>query len=362
MPTGKDRDTLTQNSFLPLHIGDDRTPSAIGVPRISTSLDSPGLARSKPIAIELPTLRKINTAPAYTPPEPLSARGDLPGGYFPLHEDPNKRVHRPHPFHADAKTARHRSISLAAEQTSPDRDSATPIADVMSEPAASAKYPLLQAVQKSDSQSHTPVTSYVPSGANDKLSPLPVGKYYPSNYEKRRKDKDANKRANKHGGARPQTAAALASTAKSEPQVPTYTPEPTHNRPDSEAKRRLQQYQRDMVAQATLAASEVLGSVAKRGGSSALAAAGLHGVKLKQFGASLASKPTSPRLVPLGSPGPVTPMELGDTDASYLTRGLPGPDADREADEVARAIRDEAERKRKDGTGSPIVELGPISF
>jgi hypothetical protein len=35
--------------------------------------------RSRPIAIELPTIRKINTAPNYTPPEPLSARGDLPG-------------------------------------------------------------------------------------------------------------------------------------------------------------------------------------------------------------------------------------------------------------------------------------------
>lgn len=35
--------------------------------------------RSMPIAIDFPTIRKINTAPVYTPPEPLSARGDIPG-------------------------------------------------------------------------------------------------------------------------------------------------------------------------------------------------------------------------------------------------------------------------------------------
>lgn len=35
--------------------------------------------RSQPIAIELPAPKKISSAPVYTPPAPLSGRGDLPG-------------------------------------------------------------------------------------------------------------------------------------------------------------------------------------------------------------------------------------------------------------------------------------------
>ncbi|KAK2067349.1 hypothetical protein P8C59_001099 [Phyllachora maydis] len=57
-------------------------PSRHDWPDFSTS------PRSRPIAIELPPPRKPSTASVDTPPEPLSARGDVIGGYFPLHENP----------------------------------------------------------------------------------------------------------------------------------------------------------------------------------------------------------------------------------------------------------------------------------
>merc|ERR1711939_261884 len=53
-------------------------------------MGTPGRKRSQPIAIEPPSR---GTA-AYTP---LSARGDLPGGYFPNHEEITK-PYRSHPF------------------------------------------------------------------------------------------------------------------------------------------------------------------------------------------------------------------------------------------------------------------------
>jgi len=285
-------------------------------------------------------------------------------GYFPLHEDPGKRVHRPHPFHPDVKRGRQRSVSLVAEQMSPFQEGSTAIPVIMSDPAAQP--PLMDAINRANPRSNTPVTSYVPMGISD--NPLPIGKYYPSNYEQ--KDNtgsgggNSNNSRQKHSSLRPPSSTTLA-PAKSDSQVPKHKHD-SHNRSDSEAKRRLQQYQRDMVAQATLAAREVLGGAAKRGGSSSLAAAGLHGLPLKsmQLGGSIVHKPVSPRLLPLGSPGPVTPMDLEGGEASYLTRGrhVSGPDADRETEEVARAIRAEAERRRREGASSPVVELGPVTF
>jgi hypothetical protein len=47
------------------------TPSAPSTPR--------SRSHARPIAIDLPQLKRFTSAPARTPPEPLSARGDLPG-------------------------------------------------------------------------------------------------------------------------------------------------------------------------------------------------------------------------------------------------------------------------------------------
>lgn len=69
-----------------------------------------------------------------------------------------------------------------------------------------------------------------------------------------------------------------------------------------------------------------------------------------------ADKPTSPRLVPLGSPGPVTPLEL-EAEEGYLAagiRGNAGEDATQNSEElVARLIQEETARQRRIGSHSP---------
>ena len=53
------------------------------------------------------------------------------------------------------------------------------------------------------------------------------------------------------------------------------------------------------------------------------------------------TKPSSPKLAPLDSPGPVTPMDLEGADG-YLTAGMTSNDA---AAHVERLIREEAVRR-----------------
>ncbi|KAI1392201.1 uncharacterized protein F4822DRAFT_119105 [Hypoxylon trugodes] len=314
-------------------------------------------ARTRPIAIELPTTKKVNSAPVYTPPAPLSARGDLPGGYFPLHEDQN-RVYCPHPFQLDASKARLKSIERAGQSGSPDADRiisttaatgvipSTTLPITMAERSARLAPPPQNAssVPEStfDSGSNTPVASYMPTGTQD--SPLPMGKYYPSNYVKRKEEKRSRQQT------RPPTSNPIPPvSSKSETQVPTTRDSAMgHSRNESDAKRRLQQYQRDMIAQATLALN---------GGN--VNAATLNSLRTIGF-TSMSSKPSKPRLAPLGSPGPVTPMELeGSDEGGYL--GARGP-TDAQVEEIARAIRAEEDRKRREGATSPAVELGPSTF
>lgn len=57
-----------------------RSTGATNADEISVSGPTKAIStRSQPIAIELPPPKKVNSAPVYTPPAPLSARGDLPG-------------------------------------------------------------------------------------------------------------------------------------------------------------------------------------------------------------------------------------------------------------------------------------------
>jgi len=221
----------------------------------------------------------------------------------------------------------------------------------------STQYPLLDAIARAQDKTHTPVASYMPSGHHD--VPLPMGKYYPSNYESRTSTPGD-----------PVSARPAASKTLSPPQasgnmhlaIPKHST--AHFRSDSDAKRRLQQYQRDMVAQAALGAREVIGGA----GPKATAAASAYGVSLRniQLPTAKVHKPTSPRLAPLGSPGPVTPMDLEENggDGGYLTRGhvLSSPDAEREHDEVKRAMRADEERRRREGATSPAVEFGTVIF
>ncbi|KAI2781383.1 hypothetical protein F4815DRAFT_498781 [Daldinia loculata] len=310
-------------------------------------------ARAKPIAIELPTVKKVNSAPVYTPPAPLSARGDLPGGYFPLHEE-QARIYRPHPFQLDASQARMKSIERASQSDSPGPEKTTSAkASTGAFPSTTAPITMPERSTKLappnatsmpepsfDSRSHTPVASYMPTGTQD--SPLPMGKYYPSNYVKRKEEKRSQQ-------TRPPTSTPLPPMgSKSESLVPTTRDSSAlgHSRNESDAKRRLQQYQRDMIAQATLALN---------GGN--VNAAALS--SLRTIGFTTMPGPGKPRLAPLGSPGPVTPMELENAQDGYLgARGA----ADIQVEEIARAIRAEEERKRREGTTSPTVELGPSTF
>ncbi|KAK6956446.1 hypothetical protein Daesc_001724 [Daldinia eschscholtzii] len=312
-------------------------------------------AQTRPIAIELPTAKKVNSAPVYTPPAPLSARGDLPGGYFPLHED-QARVYRPHPFQIDASQARMKSIECASQFDFPGPDKATssraPTGAMYSSTAPKTTMPerstklappnaASMPEPSFDSRSNTPVASYMPTGTQD--SPLPMGKYYPSNYVKRKEEKRSRQQT------RPPTSTPLPPMgSKSESLVPTTRDSSSmgHSRNESDAKRRLQQYQRDMIAQATLALN---------GGN--VNAAALS--SLRTIGFTSVPGPGKPRLAPLGSPGPVTPMELEDSQDGYLGAGGA---ANVQVEEIARAMRAEEERKRREGTTSPTVELGPSTF
>ncbi|KAI2619702.1 hypothetical protein GGR54DRAFT_126132 [Hypoxylon sp. NC1633] len=348
-------DMTTQNPQHPRPEASPKLRSAIGNNDPSL-FDSPRSTpvRTRPIAIELPTTKKVNSAPVYTPPAPLSARGDLPGGYFPLHEDQN-RVYRPHPFQLDASKARIKSIERANQPDSPLTKTTTSTGEAMGAlpsttvpSTTTEKYTRLAPPNAAnlpesrlDSGSNTPVASYMPTGTQD--SPLPMGKYYPSNYVKRKEEKRSKQHSRPPTSIPPSTVG-----SESESQVPT-TRDPSatgHSRNDSDAKRRLQQYQRDMIAQATLALN--------RGNVNAATLS-----SLRTIGFTSMSKPSKPRLAPLGSPGPVTPMELEDSEDGYL--GARGP-ADAQIEEITRAIRAEEERKRREGATSPPVGLSPSTF
>ncbi|KAM7186544.1 hypothetical protein V8F33_011748 [Rhypophila sp. PSN 637] len=268
-------------------------------------------ATSQPIAIAPPAARQPTTAPAVvTPPEPLSARGDLPGGYFPFHEDPTSRVRQGHPFQVDTIQARRASIRQASIESGSTAKMSASINQVrkLGSVSKSPQFAFGRIPDAASSGSHTPVSSYLPIGANEGAA-LPMGKYYPSNYE--------NTSAYRQ---RPVTKSNLTASIKSEPQVPKYRREASHTRTGSDVKLRLLQYQRDMIAQATVAASALLEKNGANVDPKTLAAGSslkhinLGGTMLKTH------KPLSPRLAPLGSPGPVTPMELeGPGGDGYLT-------------------------------------------
>lgn len=76
----------------------------------------------------------------------------------------------------------------------------------------------------------------------------------------------------------------------------------------------------------------------------------------------LVPKPTSPRLLPMGSPdelsAAMTPLELGGAGEGYLgARSLAGPAEGRESEMVGRMIRMEEERRRREGQSSPVARV-----
>lgn len=213
-----------------------------------------------------------------------------------MHEDPKQRVHRPHPFSNETK-ARNPLVT--------DLDGTIRNRRPIDHPKTTGAM----------GTTNIPVTSYFPTGYQDNA--LPMGKYYPSNYESAHKQ-----------GSTP-SSASVASPA--DPRSPVLSGLSNPSQPagsDSEVRRKmqLQQYQRDMMAQASRAANEVLGSAEDKNVSSPRLGArgfkGFHGMDM-WFGGSSLHKPNAPRLHPLGSPGPVTPMELESSGSSYLDKGEP---------------------------------------
>lgn len=223
--------------------------------------------------------------------------------------------------------------------------------------------PALLAATRVDDEtlSNTPVASYLPSGAPDTL--LPMGKYYPTNYERRKRNKRQQQEQQllqeqdeaqqpQQTVSRSTALTSLSSSAKSDSQIPTRSTDVSRH--DSEVKRRLQQYQRDMIAQARLAANQVLGGASKTS-QIPPASVTLNGVPLRNlqhFGASGIHKPVSPRLLPLGSPGPVTPMDLEGGDGGYLDRGS----------RVEHSLLPEDARLLRQGASSPLVDTGSRRF
>jgi hypothetical protein len=255
---------------------------------------SPSPVSSRPIAIEAPKWKRIKSTETRTPPAPLSARGELPGGYFPLHEDPGARVHHPHPFHQDSKLARHKSISLAAESAP------------MHEPLSPQPVPATTtaAMPPTNTSHNMPIASYYPSGFHD--TPLPMGKYYPTNYEQRSQSRQSSSKSSFVG------------TPSSRPgSVHSQGPSASPEKPSAaEVQRRMEQYKRDMAMQTRM----VWMSAAKNSGKSTLAVPvqSPHFKDVRLL--SSTGKPLAPKLGPLGSPGPVTPIDLGG-DEGYLAKG-----------------------------------------
>ena len=197
-------------------------------------------------------------------------------GYFPLHED-KARVHRHHPFQQQ----------LDSRQPS-KKDNTT----MRSSYQGSSHVPTTSSVQ-----ANATISSYLPSGFPD--HPLPVGKYYPSNYEQR----------NSHLKQQHNyVSESMVSYSRS------HDPSASRFAPGADSRQRLEQYQRDMAAQAAMALD---GST--RGGSRH----NVKGLALPdiRYMSNTPPKPLAPRLIPLGSPGPVTPMELETKDGEYLNKG-----------------------------------------
>ncbi|KAM0425041.1 hypothetical protein ACHAPT_009842 [Fusarium lateritium] len=158
-------------------------------------------------------------------------------------------------------------------------------------------------------QGNTPVASYLAPGFHD--SPLPMGKYYPSNYENRNGSQT---------NMRPTLTGTLSSDIGPDSHGASRTT--TQSMHETELRRKLQQYQRDMIAQASMAANELLSSSAKPD-HKLDAGVSLSSLPLREsrFITPAPLKPRSPRLAPLGSPGPVTPMDLESLGGGdYLTR------------------------------------------
>ncbi|XMA18946.1 hypothetical protein WAI453_011737 [Rhynchosporium graminicola] len=125
---------------------------------------------------------------------------------------------------------------------------------------------------------------------------LPMGKYHPSNYKSPISTGSSTTTSTPRGSMPPSSL-----TIPAQPIRRGSKDRPVNERKSSEVKRKLQEYQRNMIAQARSAAP---------------ARATVDSAVVKDV------RPVihSPRLQPLGSPGPITPFVLEEADG-YIVAG-----------------------------------------
>jgi hypothetical protein len=196
-----------------------------------------------------------------TPTSPLTGREEKGGHYFPFDEGPSPAHHRKHstnPFQSRS-TLRRGQLKLPSKMRT--NHSPSP-----SSPVASTVRPTM--VIPSSPRSRVGKT-----GSPLQLPGLP--RFHPANY--------------------PSDSGSTENTPTSGVYRGNETPHMHSTGQYSEAQRQIHAYQREMLASAS------------------------QGVKRQAQNTS--NKPTSPRLVPLGSPGPITPLELGEEQGGYLVAG-----------------------------------------
>ncbi|OJD33226.1 uncharacterized protein BKCO1_3200011 [Diplodia corticola] len=123
----------------------------------------------------------------------------------------------------------------------------------------------------------------------------------------------------------PSSSSSAATTPSTNPNSPQPPPSPrSQQKQYSEAQQQLYMYQRELIANATR-------------------------------NMATGSKPASPRLNPLGSPGPVTPLELEGQGGDYLTAGAKsaGGLCDSRNDLVEKLLQDEVRRVGQMSPGRP---------
>lgn len=238
-------------------------------------------------------------------------------GYFPNHEEQTPALYKSHPFidnhyKSALPTSKLHAHGLFSNASS---DMSSPGSDTT--PRATTDQP---------SSSYQSSSTFSPSVAAPEALTIPRGKYHPSNYKITPPATVEN--------IRPPPSLKIPSISSPKAQKTHHS----HQAPDF--KRKLQQYQRSMAQQARAASNAPMAPPSS-------------------------IKPLSPRLLPLGSPGPITPLELEES-AGYLMAGARPTSnymmggslqSDRERELVGRMIRAEEESRRREGQSSPAARV-----
>jgi len=234
----------------------DGTITSSGI-RTNGPETTPPRKRSVPIAIELP---KRNTQ-SYTP---LTARGDLPGGYFPNHDV--EAECRPHGFGSSAM--HHVQSPFSPFNMSGFSSGASSIGDDTAPKFMMQMSPFA-----------APMSSTLPETLTK-----PMGKYHPANYRSTTNTEESIPTSVAYG--RPQ----MPPDNLTMPNLRTRKSSQGHKRDSSDVKKKLKQYQQVMIAQAKAASEKTKGIISEK-----------------------KRKLSSPRLEPANAimiSGAITPLEL----------------------------------------------------